>query len=215
MRTRVRSLAFSRLRIWCCRELWCKSQIWLGSNVAVAGSYSSNLIPSLGTSECHAGDPKKTKRIWCCRCCDAGSIPGSGTSMYGGGGQKRKKKKKIKQGKGKGSDVERALNLHRGSGSHFDKVSFQCRAEGEQEASLVDLGSGGRVPERGHSLSKSSKVKVCLAFSRHNLEVVVAGVAHAAGRSSTYWYHCVGTCGPRFGLGLCFRVSWSATTGGT
>ena len=57
--------------------------------------------------------------------------------------KKEKKKKKIKQGKGKGSDVERALNLHRGSGSRFDKVSFQWRAEGEQEASLVDLGSGG------------------------------------------------------------------------
>ena len=49
-----------------CRELWCRSKTWLGSHVAVAvvGSYSSSLTPSLGTSlfrEC-SHKKKKTKR---------------------------------------------------------------------------------------------------------------------------------------------------------
>ena len=38
-------------------ELWCRLQTWLGSCVAVAvgyaGSCSSDLTPSLGTSRCH------------------------------------------------------------------------------------------------------------------------------------------------------------------
>ena len=51
------------LRIWCCHELWCKPQTRLGSGVAVAlayaGSYSSDLTPSLGTSLCSGCSPKK------------------------------------------------------------------------------------------------------------------------------------------------------------
>ena len=44
------------LRIWHCHELWCWSGMWLRSGVAVAvvkaGSCSSSLTPSLGTSIC-------------------------------------------------------------------------------------------------------------------------------------------------------------------
>ena len=53
MRTQVQSLALL-IGIWCCRELWCRSQTWLRSGIAAAvaqaGSYSSSLTPSLGTS---------------------------------------------------------------------------------------------------------------------------------------------------------------------
>ena len=67
MRMQVRSLAsLSGLRIRHCRELWCRSQRRLRSHVAVAvvqaGSCSSNLSPSLGTSICHEYGPKKTKK---------------------------------------------------------------------------------------------------------------------------------------------------------
>ena len=67
MRTQVRSLVLlSGLRIQHSRELWCRLQTWLGSGVAVAlvqaGSRSSDWTPSLGTSICHACDPKKTKK---------------------------------------------------------------------------------------------------------------------------------------------------------
>ena len=67
MKTQVRSLAsLSRLRIQCCHELWCRSQMWFGSHVAVAvvqaGSYSSNSIPSLGTSICLRYGPKNTEK---------------------------------------------------------------------------------------------------------------------------------------------------------
>ena len=65
MRLRVQSLAsLSELRIWHCCELWCRFQTWLGSliAVAVAGSYSSNWTPSLGTSICHRCSPKKAKK---------------------------------------------------------------------------------------------------------------------------------------------------------
>ena len=60
----VRSLAsLSGLRIRCGRELWCRLQMRLGSGVAVAlalaGSYSSDLTPSLGISVCHGCGPKK------------------------------------------------------------------------------------------------------------------------------------------------------------
>ena len=63
----IRSLALlSGIRIWSCHELWCRSQMWLGSGVAVAvakaGSCSSNLIPSLGTSKYHGCGPKKQKK---------------------------------------------------------------------------------------------------------------------------------------------------------
>ena len=63
----VRSLTlFSASEIHHCRELWCRSQMWLGSRVAVAvalaGSCSSNLTPSLKTSICHECDPKKKKK---------------------------------------------------------------------------------------------------------------------------------------------------------
>ena len=66
----VRSLAsLSGLRSRRCRELWCRSQTWLRSHIAVpvayAGSYSSNLTPSLATSICHEYNPKKTrKKSW-------------------------------------------------------------------------------------------------------------------------------------------------------
>ena len=65
MRLRVRSLGLlNGLRIRCCHELWCGSQTWLGSGVAVAvvqaGSCRSNSTPSLGTSTCCGGSPKKT-----------------------------------------------------------------------------------------------------------------------------------------------------------
>ena len=60
----VRSLAsLSGLTIRHCRELWCRSQMWLGSHVAVAvvqaGSYSSSLTPSLGTSLWRGRSPKR------------------------------------------------------------------------------------------------------------------------------------------------------------
>ena len=51
------------LRIWFCCELWCRLQMWLGSGIVMAvaysGSCSSNLTPSLGTSICLRGSPKK------------------------------------------------------------------------------------------------------------------------------------------------------------
>ena len=66
MRTQVQSLAsLSGLRIWCCRKQWCRFHTQLRSDMAVAvvqaSSCSSNLIPSLGTSICHRGSPKKEK----------------------------------------------------------------------------------------------------------------------------------------------------------
>ena len=66
MRFRVRSLAsLSGLRIQCCYELRCRSQMPLGSHVAVAvalaGGYSSDLTPSLGTSICWGSGPKRQK----------------------------------------------------------------------------------------------------------------------------------------------------------
>ena len=62
MRTQVQSLAlFSELRIWCCCELWCRSpkQLRSGISEAQAGSYSSDLTPSLETSICCGCSPKK------------------------------------------------------------------------------------------------------------------------------------------------------------
>jgi len=54
------------LRIWHCHEPWCTSQMWLGSCVAMAmalaGSCSSKLTPSLGTSICCRCGPKKKKK---------------------------------------------------------------------------------------------------------------------------------------------------------
>ena len=56
----------SGLRIWSCHELWCSSQMRLGSHVGVAvveaGSYSSDWIPSLGTSICRECGPKRDKK---------------------------------------------------------------------------------------------------------------------------------------------------------
>ena len=54
----------------CCHELWYRSQMWLGSSlamavavaVAVAGSYSSDVTPSLETSICQGRGPKKEKK---------------------------------------------------------------------------------------------------------------------------------------------------------
>ena len=68
---RVQSLAFlSGLRIGHCCKLWCRSQTRLRSRVAVAvavavvqaGSYSSDLTPSLGTSIYHKRGLKKKKK---------------------------------------------------------------------------------------------------------------------------------------------------------
>ena len=60
----VQSVALlSGLTIRRCHELWCRLQSWLGSGVAmavaVAGSCSSDLTPSLGTSICPRCGPKK------------------------------------------------------------------------------------------------------------------------------------------------------------
>ena len=59
----VGSLALlSRLRIRRCRKLWSRLQTQLGARVALAvvqaGSCSSDLSPSLGTSMCHRCSPK-------------------------------------------------------------------------------------------------------------------------------------------------------------
>ena len=79
MRTKVQSLALlSVLKIQHCHKLWCRSKMRLRScivvvvavfvavfvamAVAVAGSCHSNLTPSLGTSICLWGGPKKTKK---------------------------------------------------------------------------------------------------------------------------------------------------------
>ena len=73
LRTGLVSIRFSRslvslsgLRIQHCCELWCRSKTHLGSHVAVAmavaGSCSSNLTPSLGTSICLGHGPKKQKK---------------------------------------------------------------------------------------------------------------------------------------------------------
>ena len=55
----------SGLRIQHCRELWFRSHMLLESGIAVAmtGSCSSDLSPSLGTSICHGFGPKKKKKI--------------------------------------------------------------------------------------------------------------------------------------------------------
>ena len=62
----VQSLAFlNGLRIQPCCELWCRSQTQFGFLIAVAvakaGSCSSDLIPSLGTSICCGYGPKKSE----------------------------------------------------------------------------------------------------------------------------------------------------------
>ena len=67
MRMQVQSLALQGgLRIQHCHELRGRSQTQLGSGIAVpvaeAGSYSSNLTPSLGTSICRGCGPKKQKK---------------------------------------------------------------------------------------------------------------------------------------------------------
>ena len=49
-------------RIQRCHELWCRLETHLRSRVAVAGNYSSNSTPSLGTSICCGCGPKKTKK---------------------------------------------------------------------------------------------------------------------------------------------------------
>ena len=69
MRTQGQSVALlGELKIWCCRELWCMSQTQLGSGVAVdvvlPSCYSSDWIPSLGTSICLGHSPKKTQNLF-------------------------------------------------------------------------------------------------------------------------------------------------------
>ena len=67
MRTRVQSLALLiGLRIQHYRELWCRWKMWLGSccccDCGVGQQLSSDLTPSLGTSICCRGGPKKQKQ---------------------------------------------------------------------------------------------------------------------------------------------------------
>ena len=56
----------SGLRVWSCPELWCRWQMRIRSGVALAGveagSCSSNWTPSLGTSMCLRGGPRKDKK---------------------------------------------------------------------------------------------------------------------------------------------------------
>ena len=63
---RVRSLAsLNGLKIRHCHELWCRVQAQLGSvamAVVVASGYSSDLIPSLGTSICRRGVALRSKK---------------------------------------------------------------------------------------------------------------------------------------------------------
>ena len=85
MRLWVQSLALlSGLKTQCCHELWGRSQRWLGSGIAVpvAGSCSSDSIPSLGTSTCLKGSPKKQKkkklfklRLLICQASNNGLLP--------------------------------------------------------------------------------------------------------------------------------------------
>ena len=57
--------SLSGLVIWHCQEVWCMTQIRLRSHisvaVALAGSYSSSWILSLGTSKCCRCGPEKQK----------------------------------------------------------------------------------------------------------------------------------------------------------
>ena len=65
MRTQDQSLALlGGSGICCCHELWCSLQTQLRSGVAVAvaGSYSSDSIPGLGTSICCEFGTKKQKK---------------------------------------------------------------------------------------------------------------------------------------------------------
>ena len=67
MRLWVRSLAkLSTLRNQRCHELCCRPQKWLGYGiavaVAVAGSCSSDLTPSLGTSICCSAALKRKRK---------------------------------------------------------------------------------------------------------------------------------------------------------
>ena len=83
----------SGLRISLCRKLWCRSRTRLRScvagagAVAVAGSYSSDSTPSLGTSICPGCSPKKTKR------------------------RRKKKSTNKRKSKLKGPDCQKLLNL--------------------------------------------------------------------------------------------------------
>ena len=67
MRMQVQSLALlSGLRMQHCLKLWCRSHMWLGFCITVAmvqvSSYSSDQIPSLGTSICSGCSPKKMEK---------------------------------------------------------------------------------------------------------------------------------------------------------
>ena len=67
MRMWVQSLALpSGLRIWHCHELWCRLQTRLRPSVAVAvaGSYSSDSIPSLGMSRAALVAALKSKKCY-------------------------------------------------------------------------------------------------------------------------------------------------------
>ena len=65
MRMRVQFIAsLIGLGIRLCSDLWYRLQMWLESGVAVpvAGSCSSDSIPSLGISMCHTCSLKKQKK---------------------------------------------------------------------------------------------------------------------------------------------------------
>ena len=67
MKLLVQSMAsISGLGIWHCCELWCRSQMQVKSGIAVAvmqaSGYSSDYTPSLGTSICLGGGPRKDKK---------------------------------------------------------------------------------------------------------------------------------------------------------
>ena len=62
--------------------------MWLGSGVAVAvvqaGSFSSNLTLSLGTSICHGCGPKKQKKKKDSKCSGSGCCGGMGMGLTPG-----------------------------------------------------------------------------------------------------------------------------------
>ena len=124
MRTGVQSLAsLSELRIQHCHELQCRLQMRLRSGIAMAvlqaGSCSSDLTPSLGTSIYLRCDPRENKQtnkkknsvvgvpLWhsglriqgyqCSglgHCCGAGLIPGPISTCCRHGQKKKTKNKK-------------------------------------------------------------------------------------------------------------------------
>ena len=110
MKLQVRSLAqLNGLRIRHCQELWCRQQMWLGSSIAVtvaqAGSCSSDLTPSLGTSTS------------ICR----GSGPRNSNNKKDKKDKKKKKKKKQKKKK----KIYLQKDYHRTSMEHWQNLNLK------------------------------------------------------------------------------------------